>query len=50
MLAYEIRGPDPDGDWFVVKIESDDEIAISETFPTEDTAQAAADELNRSVL
>lgn len=43
---YEVRGPDPDGDWFVVEIDGDEEIAIDETFATEAAAQAAADRLN----
>ena len=43
---YEVRGPDPDGDWFVVEIDGDEEIAIDETFATEAKAQAAADRLN----
>ena len=50
MANYEVRGPDPDGDWFVVKIEQRgevrDEIALDEAYDTEAQAQAAADEFN----
>lgn len=46
MPTHEVRGPDPDGDWFVVQIDGDEEIAIDETFATEAKAQAAADRLN----
>jgi hypothetical protein len=45
-VKYEVRGPDPDGDWFVVKIDGDDETAIDETFASEAAAQAEADRLN----
>lgn len=50
MPVFDVRGPDPDGDWFVVLIVGDEEIAISETFIAEVTAQNAANELNRSTL
>lgn len=46
MPKHEVRGPDPDGDWFVVQIDGDNETAIDETFATEEKAQAAADRLN----
>lgn len=50
MASYEVRGPDPDGDWFVVKIEQRgevrDEMALDEAYDTEAQAQAAADTLN----
>lgn len=45
-MTHEVRGPDPDGDWFVVLVDGDDETAIDETFATEAKAQAAADKLN----
>lgn len=45
-MTYQVRGPDPDGDWFVVLVERDDETAIDETFPSQVLAQAAADRLN----
>ena len=45
-ISHEVRGPDPDGDWFVVRINGDEETAIDETFATEAAAQAAADRLN----
>lgn len=48
MPTHEVRGPDPDGDWFVVQIDGDNETAIDETFATEAKAQAAADQLSRA--
>ena len=45
-VKYEVRGPDPDGDWFVVMVDGDDETAIDETFATEAAAQAEADRRN----
>jgi len=46
MPKHEIRGPDPDGDRFVVQIDGDDETTLDEAFDTEAKAQAAADRLN----
>lgn len=43
--SFKIRGPDPDGDRFVVQIENGGEIAINETFVAEADAQAEADRL-----
>lgn len=45
-MTYQVRGPDPDGDWFVVLVDGDDETAIDEVFSSEALAQAAADRLN----
>lgn len=45
-VLHEVRGPDPDGDWFVVQIDGDEETALDEAFDTEAKAQAAADRLN----
>ena len=46
-MKHEVRGPDPDGEWFVVLVESDgNEAAIDEAFPSEAAAQVAADRLN----
>lgn len=45
-MTYEVRGPDPDGDWFVVLVDGDDETTIDETFATEAAAQAEADRRN----
>ena len=44
---YEVRGPDPDGDWFVVQIDGDNETAIDETFATEAAAKILAEKLNQ---
>lgn len=50
MANYEVRGPDPDGDWFVVKIEQRgevrDELCLDEAYDSEAKAQAAAHALN----
>lgn len=48
MPKHEVRGPDPDGDYFVVQIDGDNETAIDETFATEAAAQAAADRLSQA--
>lgn len=45
-MTYQVRGPDPDGDWFVVLVDGDDETAIDEVFQSQELAQAAADRLN----
>ena len=45
-MTYETRGPDPDGEWFVVLVDGEEETAIDEVFPSHDLAQAAADRLN----
>ena len=45
-MTHEVRGPDPDGDWFVVEIDGNEETASDETFATEAKAQAAVDRLN----
>lgn len=46
MQTFEVARPCPDGDWFVVQIDGDEETASDETFATEAKAQAAADRLN----
>lgn len=43
MPRYEVRGPDPDGDWFVVH--GDDETAIDEVFDNEAEALAAIERM-----
>jgi len=45
-LSHEVRGPDPDGDWFVVQIDGDEERTVDETFATESAAQIFAEKLN----
>lgn len=47
-MTHEIRGPDPDGDWFVVLIDGENESTIDETFPSAALAQAAAERLSIS--
>ena len=46
-LTHKVRGPDPDGDWFVVLIDGDEETAIDETFATEASAKILAEKLNQ---
>jgi hypothetical protein len=50
MLAYEVRGPDLDGDYWIVEVDATGdqllEISIAVTFPTWRSAQEAADTLN----
>ena len=43
---YQVRGPDPDGDWFVVLVDRDDEMAIDEVFSSEGDALAMVERLN----
>lgn len=45
-MTYEVRGPDPDGDWFVIQIDGDEETTLDEAFDNEAKAQAEADRLN----
>lgn len=49
-MTYEIRGPDPDGDWFVLLVDGEAETAIDEVFPSAALAQAEADRLNADQL
>ena len=49
-MTYEIRGPDPDGDWFVVLLDGEEETAIDEVFSSAALAQAEADRLNADQL
>lgn len=41
-LAHEVRGPDPDGDWFAVLVDGKNETAIDQVFATEGATQAEA--------
>lgn len=45
-MRYEVRGPDPDGDWFVVQIDGDDETAFDEVFSSEADAAKECAALN----
>lgn len=49
-MTYEIRGPDPDGDWFVVLVDGEEETAIDEVFSSAALAQAEAGRLNADQL
>ncbi len=46
MPHHEVRGPDPDGDWFVVAIDGEEETQLDEAYSSGAAAQAAADALN----
>lgn len=50
MQTYEVHGPDPDGDYWVVEVEEDGavttETSLPETYLTRETAQVAAALLN----
>ncbi len=46
-MSHEVRGPDPDGDWFVVLVDGEQETAIDEVFSCAALAQAEADRLNQ---
>ena len=45
-MIYQVRGPDPDGDWFVVLADGDDETAIDEVFASEGDAAKKCAALN----
>lgn len=47
-MTYEVRGPDPDGDWFIVLIDGEDETAIDEVFASEEGAMAMVARLEGS--
>lgn len=42
---YKVRGPDPDGDYFIVKVDGGEEYFLDETFRSEEAALAAIAEL-----
>ena len=44
-MTYQVRGPDPDGDWFVVLVDGDDETAIDEVFSSEGDALASIERM-----
>lgn len=50
MPTYEVHGPDPDGDFFIVQIETKGEVhsetSLDEVYSTRADAQAAADKLS----
>ncbi len=41
MLEYKVRGPDPDGAYFIVAIENGEERFLDEMFDSEDAAMEA---------
>lgn len=45
-MAYEVRGPDPDGEWFIVLLDGEDETAIDEVFSSAGDAAAKCEALN----
>lgn len=47
-MTYEVRGPDPDGDWFIVLIDGEDETAIDEVFSSAGDAAAAIERLRKA--
>lgn len=47
-MTYEVRGPDPDGDWFIVLIDGEDETAIDEVFSSAEDAAAMVARLEGS--
>lgn len=49
-MKYDVRDPDPDGDWFVVLVDGDDETAVDEVFSSEGDALAAIERMEASPL
>lgn len=43
--TYKVRGPDPDGDYFIVHIVDGEETALDETFLTEEEAIVGIEKL-----
>lgn len=41
MAEYRVRGPDPDGDYFVVRLDEGEETPLDETYASEDAAMDA---------
>lgn len=52
MPKYEVHGPDPDGDFFVVRVETKGEVhsetSLDEVYSSREDAQAAADRMNEA--
>jgi hypothetical protein len=46
-MAYKVRGPDPDGDYFVVEDVDGEERFLDEAFRCEEDALAAIERLAR---
>lgn len=47
-MTYEVRGPDPDGDYFIVEVIDGEETPLDETFRSEEGALAAIERLGKS--
>lgn len=50
MPTFGVIGPDPDGDWFVERIEKrgivTERFVLNEAYPSNEEAQTAADQFN----
>lgn len=44
-MTYKVRGPDPDGDYFVVEIVDGEEMFLDEAFSSEEDALAAIERM-----
>lgn len=42
---YRVRGPDPDGAWFIVEVVNGEELFLDETFDSDDAALAAIEKM-----
>lgn len=47
-MTYKVRGPDPDGDYFIVELADGEDIFLDEAFSSEDAALAAIERLRKS--
>lgn len=45
-MTFKVRGPDPDGDYFIVHIVDGEETPLDETFRSEEKALEAIEALN----
>jgi hypothetical protein len=44
-MTYKVRGPDPDGDYFIVKVIDGEEAPLDETFRSEEEAIVGIEKL-----
>jgi hypothetical protein len=44
-MTYKVRGPDPDGDYFIIEVIDGEEHFLDETFASEEDALAAIERM-----
>lgn len=48
-MTYEVRGPCPDGDYFIVEVIDGEETPLDETFRSEEEAEAAIGRISSGI-